>query len=116
MVPGPYNLYITDANGCQYQTTVDIENFDPTIGINSVAQSSFIDVFQNPTKKQFTLKLNQLHQSIYWELFDLQGKVVKSIIQNQPLVVVDLDEISNGIYFLKGVYQNKPITLKVIKE
>jgi hypothetical protein len=116
LVPGPYNLYITDANGCQYQTTVDIEKFDPTIGINSVAQSSFIDVFPNPTKKQFTLKLNQLHQSIYWELFDLQGKVVKSIIQNQPLVVVDLDEISNGIYFLKGVYQNKPITLKVIKE
>lgn len=116
LVPGPYNLYITDANGCEYQTTVDIEPFDSSIGMESISSNQKVSVYPNPAQNQITLDVNNLQKAISWSLLDLSGKLILEINQTQSLLIVPFDNIANGVYFLKGIHDKEAINIRIVKQ
>ena len=76
-----------------------------------------ITVYPNPTKDKLIIEFNNEFDNAEFVLYDLLGKVhiIKTISGRK--VIINLDEISSGIYFytLKG-YNFETLTGKIIKQ
>ncbi|QHI35478.1 hypothetical protein IMCC3317_08240 [Kordia antarctica] len=75
-----------------------------------------IVIYPNPTKSTLFIKEMQHVKSI--SIYDLQGKLLKTIVQEVPVsqAEIDLNNLSKGIYFLK-IQTDKGIqTEKIIKQ
>jgi hypothetical protein len=74
-----------------------------------------LNVFPNPAKNYFTVRLPQSADHLQIKIFDVSGKVVREILnqlQNDNTLRVSLDGIKNGIYFVK--IDNNPQVTKII--
>jgi hypothetical protein len=65
-------------------------------------------VFPNPAKNLITIEANQSITQI--KVYNLQGQEIKTSFENK----VHMEEIPNGIYFLKIVFENNTYTTKKI--
>ncbi|MBN2681558.1 MAG: T9SS type A sorting domain-containing protein [Bacteroidales bacterium] len=83
------------------------------VGI-SLANQIAPTVFPNPSKDIFELNLNEANINL--ELTDITGKVIFEKTSNSNLTIIDLSKKEPGIYLLNFVYQNKPYTIKLVKE
>jgi len=83
----------------------------PVLDIKTITNNSIITVFPNPTTGKLFVQSSMFKvQSV--EIYDVMGKMQKSIKAEEQNVVIDISGFSNGIYFLK--INNK--TLKIIKQ
>ncbi|MBX2960383.1 MAG: T9SS type A sorting domain-containing protein [Flavobacteriales bacterium] len=84
-----------------------------TVGVTEITELNEFSVYPNPTSKQITLKANhQLIGAIY-TIYDNMGKTVISGQINAIQTVIELGNLSGGIY-LFSVGENKQ-SFKVIK-
>ncbi len=85
----------------------------------SVTDESSIKVFPNPASDIVAIQIDGLvTENCTIDLYDIQGKKIKSttINQGQTIAYLDVQDVYNGIYFVK--INNKAITksFKVIVE
>lgn len=76
-----------------------------------------ISIYPNPFSNSFTVNLNKQKNNINLKLMDVTGKaILKMTKQNSSKIVVDVDNLSKGIYFLYIESNNRLIhTHKLIK-
>jgi len=90
---------------------------DPT-GIPTLESSNrlnFISVYPNPSEGIFYFN-TQLYTVYSWKIFDLNGHVVESQSQMIKSGVIDLTDLSKGIYFLRVITDQGILFQKLIKE
>lgn len=82
---------------------------------NSIHQlDSSISIYPNPTNSFVTINCNSNIKSI--ELYDVQGRILESSIENSTTSKLDISEKQNGIYFLKINTENGSKVEKIVKE
>jgi hypothetical protein len=81
--------------------------------VNSITESTDIEVFPNPNNGSFYVKAN--NETIYstLEIIDTFGKVLDKRIITEVQTEINKD-LSSGIYFVKITDKNKSITVKKI--
>ena len=85
------------------------------VGINEVSQSNLFSVYPNPAKSQINLKADAKLLGSVFSIYDNTGKLVLSGKINSENTVIELGNLSGGIY-LFSVGENLKQTFKVIKE
>ena len=115
-----------DANGTVI--TKAVENTDvrskwqvsPTSQPLSVVDNNIdkntIQLYPNPTKESLNVLVPTFLNKLDVEIYNIQGKLVKSSIEkvNNGNVTLDVNSISAGIYFVK-LNIDKPIFIKFVK-
>jgi hypothetical protein len=83
------------------------------IGVNEITELNEFSVYPNPTSKQITLKANTNLVGAFYTIYDNMGKTVISGQINAAQTVIELGNLSGGIY-LFSIGENKQ-SFKVIK-
>ncbi len=85
------------------------------VGINNQVNSNSISVFPNPSLGQINVKTDAKLLGSVYTIYDNTGKLVLTGRINSENTVIDLGNLSGGIY-LFSVGENLKQTFKVIKE
>jgi hypothetical protein len=106
---------IVSSGSCKDTSNVAILTVNNNVGINEFTQDNLFSVYPNPAKSQINVKADaKLLGSIY-TIYDNTGKLVLTGKINSDNTVIELDNLSGGIY-LFSVGENMKQTFKVIKE
>ena len=73
-----------------------------------------ITVFPNPTNGNITINSKFNIKSV--ELYDIQGRILETVIENSNESILDVSKRQNGIYFLKITTDEGNKVEKIIKE
>ncbi len=82
-----------------------------TVGIKDI-QANSLKVYPNPTYGQLTI--NTTDKVLNVEMFDIQGRHLKLFTGNTK--TIDIDEVENGVYFLRVTTDKTINTIKVLKK
>jgi hypothetical protein len=86
-----------------------------TVGINESSNSNIFSVYPNPANNQINVKTNAKLLGSVYIVYDNTGKLVLTGKINSENTVIELGNLSDGIY-LFSVGENLKQTFKVIKE
>ena len=73
-----------------------------------------ISVYPNPTSNVITIKANETLKAV--QLFDVQGRVLVTKIEEKNQINFDVSHFSNGVYFLKVTTEKGSKTERIVKE
>jgi hypothetical protein len=98
LTAGTYVVVITDGNGCNTSTTVDITS---TVGIfNPNNDIQAINISPNPSNG--TIVIKGLPYGEY-AIYDAAGRLIKSFTANETQIKLNLDALSNGLYSIRNL-------------
>jgi hypothetical protein len=109
---GTYTVTATDCNGCKASKTV---NVGAVLGV-SEENSNIISIHPNPAKSQITVKAAALLVGSDYIIHDLLGKIVLKGKIHSENTMIELGDLSGGVYSLTIADNNLKQTFKVIKE
>ena len=105
----------TDANGCVgIIGTVNIYVYS-CVGLEENLLANGVSVYPNPAKSQINVKVDATLIGSIYIVFDNHGKKVLSGKINSENTIVELENLSAGVYLL-NIGENLKQTFKVIKE
>ena len=81
---------------------------------DQIGQQNDVIIFPNPTTGDFTLEGKFIKS---WELFDTKGRLIhqNAVSQAKPEpILIHLNNMAQGIYFLKVFTQNSVVTKRLI--
>jgi hypothetical protein len=118
-IPGPGQLrcYYDDAFGL-YQRSGFPPACDYIIGVdNKIPEGNLIKIYPVPASTFLTIEIDdRIQGKMTIELSDVYGKKIRHFETDQAKLVIRINEIGNGIYFIKATNQSGLIyTQKVIK-
>lgn len=101
---GSYAVEI-NVNGCVDTSTCTIIL---NVGVNELIENEqSLKLFPNPNNGSFTLELVDMEIGREIQIYNVSGKLVKSIVINSEKQVIDATELENGVYFIR--LQNEAI-------
>ena len=106
---------IISSGSCTDTSNVAVLTVNNNTGINEVSQSNLFSVYPNPAKSQINVKADAKLLGSVYNVYDNTGKLVLSGKINSENTVIELGNLSGGIY-LFSVGENMKQTFKVIKE
>jgi hypothetical protein len=109
----PFRCIISGS--CTDTSAVAVLTVVNNVGINEIYQSSLFSVYPNPANSQINVKADAKLLGSVYNVYDNVGKVVLSGKINSENTVIELGNLSGGIY-LFSVGENLKQTFKVIKE
>jgi PKD repeat protein len=110
---GTYTITLIASN-CTFSNTITKTIQIGALSINENAVGNF-KFYPNPTTNQITLKVdNQLLGSVY-TIYDTVGKSVLNGKINSELNVIDLGNLSNGVYIIEVASEGNYFKNKFIK-
>jgi hypothetical protein len=109
---GTYAVTATDCNGCKTSKTV---NLGVGLGL-SEERLNVISIHPNPAKNQITVKVAAKLVGSDYIIHDLLGKIVLKGNLNAENTMIELGNLSGGIYLISIENNNLKQTFKVIKE
>ena len=106
---------IVSSGSCTDTSNVAILTVNNNVGINEFTQDNLFSVYPNPAKSQINVKADATLLGSVYTVYDETGKVVLLGKINSENTVIELGNLSGGIYlFIVG--ENMKQTFKVIKE
>ena len=104
-----YELVYTDSIGCQVIWNCEV----------SVAQSGiqpddsggdYLQLYPNPSDGivNFTFTHPQYNNSVL-KLFSVEGKLVKEFLVNDPILTIDLSDLSHGLYLYNWIISDETV-------
>ncbi len=111
---GDFNVVATDANGCEVEAAI----FDVVASVQSTVATMQVDIYPNPVKGKLYVKCNTLNgAAVIITVYNVLGVAVQSEIKNQKSeMIVDVSELSKGIYYLEINTTQKVLRTKFIKQ
>jgi hypothetical protein len=105
----------TNAAGCSNKNTVTV-SINDCVGITNIAaNANGVMIYPNPNNGMFTVELsNSAVKSI--QLTDLSGRVIMTRTADNGKVDMDINHLSNGIYYVKVQSNDAVQVLKVVKQ
>lgn len=102
-------------NGCSGTFTIS-QAVSPCTGINNnVNATSNVKLYPNPNTGEFTLELiNGSSKNI--ELMDVTGRIILSQTTSNDKIDVNINTLSNGIYYVRIQSNNAVEVIKIVKE
>ena len=85
-----------------------------TTGVNSDSNQSVL-LFPNPANENIFIKLPNLEDTGSLQIFDVSGKMLGVYLVSYQNNQVPIETLSNGVYIIKVIYQEKPIFFKIVK-
>jgi hypothetical protein len=87
------------------------------VGVKNLITDNIIIVYPNPASQSFYLRFNPDIEILTIKLLDLAGKIlidktVSNISKNQ-LIKFDIDDLSEGIYYLQAKGNENVFTKKI---
>ncbi|MCF8297736.1 MAG: T9SS type A sorting domain-containing protein [Saprospiraceae bacterium] len=87
--------------------------------INDVERNMSFEIYPNPFKDKFTLKIeNPIQSKINIEIYNSFGQVVKSVYNNLPIGQQSIDvncmDLNSGLYFCRIITKDYSETKKII--
>ncbi|MBK9799460.1 MAG: T9SS type A sorting domain-containing protein [Bacteroidetes bacterium] len=107
---GLYQVVITNANGCDSDTSLSF-NFIPT-GIFDLAHAADFTVFPNPTSSSITLDLSNYSTTNF--VIQVYSSLGELVLNEKNKTTLDLSFVSNGMYSLLLQRENQPTLTKRI--
>ena len=83
-------------------------------GLETTGKDSNILFFLNPTGRSFKVSGLDDVENIY--VFDMNGKLVQTVIPNHSNIIVDISGLTNGEYLVRIVSKNKVSVGKIAKK
>jgi hypothetical protein len=117
------NYYINIADACKNTITryfvIGNSGISPLKSVDeSEATEATITAYPNPAKDELNIKLEDADEAVVKiSLFDIMGKEVMTVkdgAMSSDVVTVNTSDLTNGIYFLKGMINENIIMQKVI--
>ena len=109
---GTYSVTATDCNGCKVSKT-----FNVGVGLGLREERlNLISINPNPAKSKITVKADAKLLGSDYIIHDLLGKTVLIGKLNSENTIIELGNLSGGIYLLSIEDNNLKQTFKVIKE
>ena len=106
---------IVSSGSCSDTSNIAVLTVNNNLGINKFTQDHLFSVYPNPAKSQINVEADaKLLGSIY-TIYDNTGKLVLTGKVNSEKIVIELGNLSGGIYIF-SVGENMKKTFKVIKE
>jgi PKD repeat protein len=109
---GTYNVCLTVTSTCGNATTCNNVVVFNTSSINE-SESILIEVYPNPTSNVLNIK-NENPNATQFAVYDVNGKLIKTINLKNTITEVSVKELSNGMYFYQ-VLDNEGTILKTDK-
>jgi len=111
---------VIDTNGNQTQETVSITLLDPTSACtlsSNVFESLKVALYPNPAQQTLFLELGNTPLTIdKVTVFDIQGKLLLSLILKGSSTAIDVSSLSSGNYFLRMSSGKDTMTKRFIKK
>lgn len=120
IVPSPtvnttYTVTGTDPNGC-YDQKVITQSVIVCTGISQVTETQNWLIFPNPTKDQFTVKLNSVSSDVNLEVYTMLGQLLFKQKLSAEINTIEMSKYANGIYYVKIKEGKKEEVVKLVKE
>ena len=110
LLPGDYNLTVTDKNGCTSSKKITVSSW--AVGINEASISDF-SIYPNPAENVVFIK-SQNNTAKKLEIYNLLGANVFSNTVIGTLNKVDLSSIEKGVYLIKVTDGNTVNTKRLV--
>ncbi|AFU69828.1 secreted S8 family subtilisin-like protease with a fibronectin binding domain [Psychroflexus torquis ATCC 700755] len=111
---------LIDTSGNEVQETVSITLLDPTSACtlsSNVFETLKVALYPNPAQQTLFLELGNTPLTIdKVTVFDIQGKLLISLIPNGLNTAIDVSSLSSGNYFLRMSSGKDTMTKRFIKE
>lgn len=105
-----------DANGCPGSSTVNI-TVKPCTGLDQISESNLgIEVFPNPSKGELTIQSPVFGDNVTIEVYNSIGQLVQQNKLVSPAVKLDLQNLNNGVYYIRIKEDNRQEVVRIIKE
>lgn len=101
LAAGLYVVTITDANGCEFELTVEVEG---AINIMEQTELAFM-AYPNPTSNQLFLESSEWRGMVGVTLYDMTGRMVWNELMNTNggMLVIELTGLAAGAYQLEVI-------------
>jgi hypothetical protein len=73
-----------------------------------------INIYPNPFSSQSTIIFSQLQVNTAVKLFDIKGNQIKNINLSGNKLIIEKEELVNGLYFIKIIDKNNAVLNKKI--
>ena len=87
---------------------------DQLVNINELEKSDNIKVYPNPTTNMVALDGFEKENTI--EIINIQGQIVKTEFANTSKIIIDISDLSTGVYVIKIKSDSTIIMKKLIKQ
>ena len=102
-----YELVIIDSIGCQTTSSCKVFVFIAGIPPDNL-DGDHLQIYPNPAKGLVNLTFTHPQYNNYvLKLFSAEGKLVKEVLVNDPVLTVDLSDLGRGLYFYKWIISDK---------
>jgi len=110
-----YTVSALDTNGCATSTMLTVQ-VQACTGLDALnGNTASLDVYPNPSNGVFTIELNNgVTKTI--EVIDFTGKTVITATSNEDKTPLSINELANGIYYLRVQSINAVQMKKIIKQ
>lgn len=119
----PQDYFQAHAVGTSYDMDAFISRFNlQTIGVGIDEQLVFAGkgllLYPNPAQTMLNIAIDGLeNEKLTISIYDVSGKLIQSnTVYNQPIVSLDINTFTSGIYFVQVVGKNNVKNAKFIKE
>ena len=79
---------------------------------HQIAQSNVFDIYPNPTKNHFTLKISSIEANYNAKIYNLQGQLVKTVSDVSSNKIIDVSDFNSGLYIVALFVENELIGSK----
>jgi hypothetical protein len=111
---------VTDSRGNQTEETVSVTVLDPSSACtlsSNVFESLKVALYPNPAQQTLFIELGNAPLTIdELTVFDIQGKLLLSLIPKGSSTAIDISSLSSGNYFLRMSSGKDTMTKRFIKK
>jgi len=107
LLPGNYSVTVTDAKGC---TTVDAIVITEIQELMTLKNS--IRIYPNPTRGSFTIDFRKVDAESVM-VYNILGELLIEELVSKDAIVINMDEVDAGVYFVKINTASGTITKKI---
>lgn len=110
LATGTYQLTVTDANGCSFESSID---FVSTTGIDSPNLDVEISISPNPASDWINVSSDFSFNSVSYQILDITGRVVASDQLLSKSTLIDISDFAEGTYMIRiGHAYTKPFVVR----
>ena len=98
LATGTYQLTVTDANDCSFETSID---FVSTVGIDGPSSDIEISISPNPASDWMNVSVGLSSNFLSYQIVDVTGRVVASDKLQSESTRIDLSNFAEGTYVFR---------------